>query len=348
MGMDMNKEELIALYRQMLLIRIFEDKSAEMYAKAKIGGFLHLYNGQEAIAVGALSALRPDDDLVTHYRDHGYALARGVNANAVMAELFGREGGTTGGRGGSMHLADVDKHFWGGYAIVGGHLPLAVGLAYANVHHKTDRIVMCVMGDGSTNIGTFHAALNWAQLWKLPVIFLVENNMYAMGTAINVHSAVTEIYKKASAHEMYAERVDGKDVLAVHEVVCRLAERARGGEGPALLEAVTYRYRGHSMADSDVQRSKSEIAEQKTRDPIPMFAEDVLLKRNLVTQADLDRIQQEIEAEVEAAVQFADASPEPALDTLYENIYAHPVANMQSGGSLIGPATLYSGNGKHG
>ncbi|MCL5996155.1 MAG: pyruvate dehydrogenase (acetyl-transferring) E1 component subunit alpha [Chloroflexi bacterium] len=344
----MNKDELIALYRQMLLIRIFEDKSAEMYAKAKIGGFLHLYNGQEAIAVGALSALRPDDDLVTHYRDHGYALARGLNANAVMAELFGREGGTTGGRGGSMHLADVDKHFWGGYAIVGGHLPLAVGLAYANVHHKTDRIVMCVMGDGSTNIGTFHAALNWAQLWKLPVIFLVENNMYAMGTAINVHSAVIEIYKKASAHDMYAERVDGKDVLAVHEVVCRLAERARGGEGPALLEAVTYRYRGHSMADSDVQRSKSEIAEQKMRDPIPTFAENVLLKRNLLTQADMDRIQKEIEAEVEAAVQFADASPEPALNTLYENIYAHPVANMQSGGSLIGPATLYSGNGKHG
>jgi pyruvate dehydrogenase E1 component alpha subunit len=204
------------------------------------------------------------------------------------------------------------------------------------------------MGDGSTNIGTFHAALNWAQLWKLPVIFLVENNMYAMGTVISVHSAVTEIYKKACAYDMYAERVDGKDVLAVHEAVCRLAERARKGEGPALLEAVTYRYRGHSMADSDVQRPKDEIAEQKTHDPISMFAENVLLKRNIVTPAELDQIQKEVEAEVEASVQFADASPEPGLDTLYASIYAEPVANMQEDGSLIGPATLYSGNGKHG
>jgi pyruvate dehydrogenase E1 component alpha subunit len=346
--MEMNKEELVSLYRQMLLIRVFEDKSAEMYARAKIAGFLHLYNGQEAVAVGALSALRPDDDLVTHYRDHGYALARGVSSNAIMAELFGRVGGTTGGRGGSMHLAEVDKHFWGGYAIVGGHLPLAVGLAYASMHHHQDRIVLCVMGDGSTNIGTFHAALNWAQLWRLPVIFLVENNMYAMGTAINVHSAVTEIYKKASAYDMHAERVDGKDVLAVHETVCRLAERARSGEGPALLEAVTYRYRGHSMADSDVQRPKEEVSEQKTRDPIDMFKEDVLLKHNSVTEAELEQIQKSVDAEVEAAVEFADASPEPALDTLYTGIYATPVANMQTGGSLIGPATLYSGNGKHG
>jgi pyruvate dehydrogenase E1 component alpha subunit len=346
--MDMNKEELISLYRQMELIRVFEDKSAEMYARAKIAGFLHLYNGQEAVAVGALSALRPDDDLVTHYRDHGYALARGVSADAVMAELFGRVGGTTGGRGGSMHIAEVDKHFWGGYAIVGGHLPLAVGLAYANVHHKTDRVVLCVMGDGSTNIGTFHAALNWAQLWRLPIIFLVENNMYAMGTAINVHSSVTEIYKKALAHDMYAERVDGKDVLAVRETVCRLAERARKGEGPALLEAITYRYRAHSMADSDVQRPKEEIAEQKTRDPITMYLDNVLLKRNLLTEADVAQIQKSVEAEVQAAVEFAEASPEPALDTLYEGVYAQPVPNMQVGGSLIRPATLYSGNGKHG
>jgi pyruvate dehydrogenase E1 component alpha subunit len=346
--MDMNKEELIALYRQMLLIRVFEDKSAEMYARAKIAGFLHLYNGQEAVAVGALSALRPDDDLVTHYRDHGYALSRGVDPKAVMAELFGRVGGTTGGRGGSMHLAEVDKHFWGGYAIVGGHLPMSVGLAYANVYHKTDRIVLAVMGDGSTNIGTFHAAMNWAQLWRVPVIFLVENNMYAMGTAITVHSAVTEVYKKAAGYEMYAERVDGKDVLAVHEAVCRLAERARKGEGPALLEAVTYRYRGHSMADSDVQRPKEEINEQKARDPITMFADDVLLKRGLVTQEQLDQMQKDVEAQVEEAVQYADASPEPGLDTLYRDVYAQPVANMQVGGSLIGPATLYSGNGKHG
>jgi pyruvate dehydrogenase E1 component alpha subunit len=348
MVMDMNKEELISLYRQMQLIRTFEDKSAEMYAKAKIAGFLHLYNGQEAVAVGALSALRPDDDLVTHYRDHGYALARGVSANAVMAELFGRAGGTTGGRGGSMHIADIDKHFWGGYAIVGGHVPLSVGLAYANVHHKTDRVVLSVMGDGSTNIGTFYAALNWAQLWRLPVIFLVENNLWAMGTALSVHSSVTEITKKALAYDMRAERVDGKDVLAVHEAVCELADRARKGEGPALLEAMTYRYRAHSMADSDVQRPKDEIAEQKTRDPITMYLHDVLLKRGLITEPEVAQLQKDIEVEVDVAVAFADASPEPALDTLYDYLYTQPVPNMQIGGSLIRPATLYSGIGKHG
>ncbi|MCS7060237.1 MAG: thiamine pyrophosphate-dependent enzyme, partial [Anaerolineae bacterium] len=281
----MDRDSLVSLYRQMLLIRVFEDKSAEMYAKAKIGGFLHLYNGQEAIAVGAVSALRPDDDLVTHYRDHGYALARGVSSRAVMAELFGRATGTTGGRGGSMHLVDVSKRFWGGYAIVGGHLPLAAGLAYSAQHHKTGRIVFCVMGDGSTNIGTFHAALNWAQLWRLPVIFTVENNQYAMGTVISNHSAVTEIYRKACAYDMYAEQVDGNDVLAVREVVCRLAERARSGEGPALLEAITYRHRGHSMADSDVQRPKEQVAEWKERDPIPAFAQ-VLLERKLATAED--------------------------------------------------------------
>ena len=346
--MEMNKDELISLYRQMLLIRTFEDKSAEMYAKAKIAGFLHLYNGQEAIAVGALSALHSDDELVTHYRDHGYALARGIEARYVMAELYGRETGTTGGRGGSMHIASVEKHFWGGYAIVGGHLPLAVGLAYANVHHNTGRIVLCVLGDGSTNIGTFHAALNWAQLWHLPVIFLVENNMWAMGTAISVHSSVTEIYKKAAAHEMFAERVDGKDVLAVHDAVCKLAERARSGEGPSLLEALTYRYRGHSMADSDVQRSKEEINEQKQRDPLTMYLTNVLLKRNLLTDEQESHIHHEVEAEVDEAVVFADASAEPALDTLYDKIYAQPVANMQIDGSLIRPAALYTGNGTHG
>lgn len=335
----MDKDGLVSLYRQMLLIRVFEDKSAEMYARAKIGGFLHLYNGQEAIAVGAVSALRPDDDLVTHYRDHGYALARGVSARAVMAELFGRATGTTGGRGGSMHLVDVSRRFWGGYAIVGGHLPLAAGLAYAAQHHQTGRVVFCVMGDGSTNIGTFHAALNWAQLWRLPVIFTVENNQYAMGTVITNHSAVTEIYRKACAYDMHAEQVDGNDVLAVREVVCRLAERARRGEGPALLEAITYRHRGHSMADSDVQRPKAQVAEWKERDPIPAFAE-TLLERRLVTPQDLEQIARDVEAEVEDAVAFADASPEPARETLYQNIYAEAVSNMQIDGSLIGPPTL--------
>jgi pyruvate dehydrogenase E1 component alpha subunit len=335
----MDRESLIALYRQMVLIRVFEDRAAEMYAKAKIAGFLHLYNGQEAIAVGAVSALNPDDEIVVNYRDHGWALARGSSARAVMAELFGRVTGTTGGRGGSMHLVDVKNHFWGGYAIVGGHLPLATGLAVAAQYLKTGRVTLCSMGDGSTNIGTFHAALNWAKLWNAPIIFLVENNQYAMGTAYDVHSAVPMI-QKAAGYNMYAEEVDGMDVMAVREAVCRAAERARRGDGPSFLNAVTYRYRGHSMADPDVQRDKAEIARWKELDPIKRFANEVLLKRNLVTPKDLESIQKSVEQEVEDAIAFADQSPEPPLESLYDYIYQQPVPNMQVAGSLIRPPTV--------
>jgi pyruvate dehydrogenase E1 component alpha subunit len=334
----------------MVLIRVFEDRAAEMYAKAKIAGFLHLYNGQEAIAVGAVSALNPDDEIVVNYRDHGWALARGSSARAVMAELFGRVTGTTGGRGGSMHLVDVKNHFWGGYAIVGGHLPLATGLAVAAQYLKTGRVTLCSMGDGSTNIGTFHAALNWAKLWNAPIIFLVENNQYAMGTAYDVHSAVPMI-QKAAGYNMYAEEVDGMDVMAVREAVCRAAERARRGDGPSFLNAVTYRYRGHSMADPDVQRDKAEIARWKELDPIKRFANEVLLKRNLVTPKDLESIQKSVEQEVEDAIAFADQSPEPPLESLYDYIYQQPVPNMQVAGSLIRPPTVARHvpvkNGKH-
>jgi pyruvate dehydrogenase E1 component alpha subunit len=350
----MDNQSLISLYRQMLLIRVFEDKSAEMYTKAKIAGFLHLTNGQEAIAVGAMSALNPDDDLFTHYRDHGYAILKGAAPEAVMAELFGRSAGTTGGRGGSMHLIHTDTNYWGGYAIVGGHLTLASGVAVANQYFKNNRLVTCVMGDGSTNIGTFHAALNWAQLWKLPIIFLVENNQFAMGTTIANHSALPDIFRKADGYGMAAEQVDGNDVLAVRDVICRAAERARSGEGPTLVEAVTYRHRGHSMADPDVQRDKSEIAGWKKRDPIHRFANDVLLKRGIASPQDLEEISAEVEARVEKAAEFAENSPEPALDTLYNHIYMEPVSNMQIGGSLIRPAQVgpkqpadVNGNGRH-
>jgi pyruvate dehydrogenase E1 component alpha subunit len=346
----MDRESLVALYRQMVLIRVFEDRAAEMYAKAKIAGFLHLYNGQEAIAVGAVSALNPDDEIVVNYRDHGWALARGSSARAVMAELFGRATGTTGGRGGSMHLVDVKNHFWGGYAIVGGHLPLATGLAIAAQYLNTGRVTLCSMGDGSTNIGTFHAALNWAKLWNAPIIFLVENNQYAMGTAYEVHSAVPML-QKAAGYNMYAEEVDGMDVMAVREAICRAAERARRGDGPSFLNAVTYRYRGHSMADPDVQRDKAEIARWKVLDPITRFAENVLLKRNLVTPKDLEDIQKSVEQEIEDAIAFADRSPEPPLESLYDYIYHQPVPNMQIAGSLIRPPTLardvLAKNGKH-
>lgn len=338
----------------MLLVRVFEDKSAEMYTKAKIAGFLHLTNGQEAVAVGALAAMNPDDDLFTHYRDHGYAILKGASPNAVMAELFGRSGGTTGGRGGSMHLVHTASNYWGGYAIVGGHLTLACGVAVANQYYNNGRVVTCVMGDGSTNIGTFHAALNWAELWKLPVIFLVENNQFAMGTTIANHSALPDIYRKADGYGMAAEQVDGNDVLAVKEVIGRAAKRARAGEGPTLVEAMTYRHRGHSMADPDVQRDKNEIAEWKKRDPIHRFANEVLLKRKICTPQDLEELAAAIDVEVEAAAAFAENSPEPALTTLYDHIYTEPVSNMQMSGSLIRPPQLggsqpadANGNGRH-
>ena len=266
-----------------------------------------------------------------------------------MAELFGRAGGTTGGRGGSMHLVDVDRHFWGGYAIVGGHLPLAAGLATASQYMKTGRVALCSMGDGSTNIGTFHAALNWAKLWNLPIIFMVENNNFAMGTPYADHSPVPMI-QKAAGYNMYAEQVDGQDVMAVREAICRVADRARNGEGPSFLDVVSYRYRGHSMADSDQGRSKAEIAEWKQRDPITHFATDVLMKRNFITPQELDTIQKDVEREVDDAVEFADKSPEPALDTLYRDIYSQPVSNMQVGGTLTHPAEIartVATNGKH-
>jgi pyruvate dehydrogenase E1 component alpha subunit len=351
----MDNKRLLSLYRQMLLIRVFEDKSAEMYTKAKIAGFLHLANGQEAIAVGAMSALNADDDLFTHYRDHGYAMLKGASPSAVMAELYGRSGGTTGGRGGSMHLIHTDSNYWGGYAIVGGHLTLACGVAVANQHQGNGRVTTCVMGDGSTNIGTFHAALNWAELWKLPVIFLVENNQYAMGTPFAFHSPLPDVYMKAAGYGMAAEKVDGNDVLAVHDCIKRAADRARTGKGPTLVEAVTYRHRGHSMADADVQRDKATLNEWKKRDPIHLFANNVLLAKGICTPTDLEEMSAEIEVEVDQAVAFAEASPEPAMDSLYQHIYMEPVSNMQVGGSLIKPPTLgakypadFNGNGNHG
>jgi len=315
----MDNQRLISLYRQMLLIRVFEDKSAEMYTKAKIAGFLHLTNGQEAIAVGAMAALNPDDDLFTHYRDHGY-------------------------------LIHTETNYWGGYAIVGGHLTLAAGVAVANQFYKNGRVVTCVMGDGSTNIGTFHAAMNWAQLWKLPIIFLVENNQFAMGTTIRNHSSLPDVYRKADGYGMAAEQVDGNDVLAVHEVIGRAAARARAGEGPTLVEAVTYRHRGHSMAYPDVQRDKGEIADWKKRDPIHRFANEVLLKRGIASPQDLEEISAEVEARAEKAAEYAENSPEPELDSLYQHIYMDPVSNMQVGGSLIRPPQIggaVASNGSH-
>ncbi len=318
---SMEKDELLELYRQMYLIRRFEERAAEQYAYGKIGGFLHLYIGEEAIAVGAIHALTERDHLVTHYRDHGYALAIGVEPGPAMAELFGKETGTTHGRGGSMHLVHPERNFWGGYAIVAGHIPLATGLGLAIKHQKQDAVAMCIFGDGSTNAGAFHEALNMAAIWKLPVIFLCENNLYGMGTAVEYVSAVPQMATKAEAYAMPAEIVDGQDVLAMYEVTKKAVEHCKSGEGPFFIEAMTYRFRGHSMADPEAYREREEIEKYRSQDPIIVFR-DKLLEAKMAEQADFDKIEETIEQQMEEAVKFADESDFPDPSTLHEHIYA--------------------------
>ena len=313
-------EELLGLLRQMMLIRRFEEKSAEMYARGRIAGFLHLYIGQEAVGVGAMAAVGPEDYVVTHYRDHGQALARGLDPNAIMAELFGRTTGVSKGRGGSMHLFDVSKHFMGGYAIVGGHLPLSCGLALASKQLKNGRIVLCFFGDGAVNQGEFHEALNLAAVWRLPVVFLCENNLYGMGTDIRRVSAEAEVYRRACAYNIPAEQVDGMDVLAVRDVARKAVQHTRDGKGPYFVEAVTYRFRGHSMADPEFYRTKEEVQQWRTRDPIPLF-ERQLRDWDLIDDAGIKRFEDEIEGVVNEAERFAEESPAPDVSTLYDNVY---------------------------
>ncbi|MCS6841616.1 MAG: pyruvate dehydrogenase (acetyl-transferring) E1 component subunit alpha [Roseiflexus sp.] len=317
---------LIDYYRQMVLIRRFEEKCQEMYTKAKIGGFLHLYVGEEATAVGAIAALRPEDHIFTHYRDHGHAIARGLDINALMAELFGKVTGCCKGLGGSMHFADVSKNFWGGYAIVGSHLPLAVGAALGMKMQRKDSVVMAFFGDGATNCGEFYESLNFAQLWKLPVVFVCENNLYAMGTPLEVHSSVTELYRKACAFGMTSERVDGNDVLAMREAALRAVEHARSGKGPVLLEAMTYRFRGHSAQDTQKYRTKEDIERHRRNDPITRFR-TLLLNEGIATEQQLRDIDRMIDDQVEAAVRFADESPEPGPEWITQaGVYAAPIA----------------------
>lgn len=308
------------LLSKMLLIRVFEEKAAEMYARGRIAGFLHLYNGEEAVAVGAISALREDDLVVTHYRDHGHAIAKGSDPKRLMAELFGRATGVCKGKGGSMHFYDASVGHWGGWAIVAGHLPLAVGMAFASEYLGKGQVVLSIFGDGATNNGYFHEALNLASLWRVPVIFLCENNQYGMGTALKKSSAVTEIYRKALAYDMPSERVDGMDVLAVREATIRAVDRARQGWGPTLLEAVTYRFRGHSMADPVLYRTKAEVEAWLKRDPIVLFRER-LEKEGVLGPGEFEAMEREVMAEVEEAVRFAEESPPPPLEELYTDVY---------------------------
>lgn len=316
----MNRDEVANLYRQMLLIRRFEEASAEGYAMGKIGGFLHLYIGEEAVAVGAVSAMNPDDDLVTHYRDHGYALAKGLDPKAVMAELYGKATGVTGGRGGSMHLADVSKHFWGGHAIVGGHLPLSVGIALANQYQNNGRATLCVLGDGATNIGEWHESLNMAALWRLPIVFLVENNSYGMGTHLARASAVKFMHAKGCAYGIPGRQIDGMDVLQVRDAVGNGLELARDGLGPSLVEAMTYRYRGHSMADPELYRHKEEVETWKLRDPVRLFQTSMQIG-GIITPEQIEEISAEVDRVIKEAVAFADSSPDPDVSTLFDHIY---------------------------
>jgi pyruvate dehydrogenase E1 component alpha subunit len=314
------KAELLDLLRRMMLIRRFEEKAAEMYARGRIAGFLHLYIGQEAIAVGAIACVEPDDYIITHYRDHGQALARGMKPGPVMAELFGKSTGVSRGRGGSMHLFDVSKNFMGGYAIVAGHLPLACGLALASKHLGNGRIVLCFFGDGAVNQGEFHESLNLAAVWRLPLVLLCENNLYGMGTDIRRVSAEPEVYKRACAYNIPSEQVDGMDVLAVREAVRKAVQHAREGNGPYFLEAVTYRFRGHSMADPELYRSKEEIQQWKARDPISLFRQR-LEEEGILDDGTFDKLENEIEEMVREAQRFAEQSPDPDLACLHQFVY---------------------------
>ena len=317
------RPQLIEFYRQMLLIRRFEQKCAEMYAAGNIGGFLHLYIGEEAVAVGAINALAPVDHIFTHYRDHGYGIARGSDPKVLMAELFGKATGCSGGKGGSMHLCDPERRFYGGYGIVGGHLPMATGMALASQYENRGEIALAVFGDGATDIGEFHESLNLASVWKLPVVFLCENNLYAMGTPIQETTAASSISEKAAGYNMLTKQVNGQDVLEMYRESAAAYEYARSGRGPVLLEAMTYRYRGHSAADPQLYRSKEEIATREATDPIKSFPH-WLLEMEILNQADLERMEEAVQQVVDDAVAFAEQSPFPTIDDLYADVYVDP------------------------
>jgi pyruvate dehydrogenase E1 component alpha subunit len=309
-------EEVRRWLAQMLLIRHFEEKAAELYGAGKIRGFLHLCIGEEAVSVGALAALTADDNVVSTYREHGHAIARGVPPGPIMAELFGKMNGVSRGRGGSMHIFDVSRRFYGGNAIVGAGLPLAVGLALADQLRHREAVTACLFGDGAVAEGEFHEALNLAALWRLPVLFLCENNFYAMGTALERHQAQTDISRKGASYGIPAEAVDGMDLVQVAEATERAAQAVRGGAGPRLLEFRTYRFRAHSMYDAELYRSKEEVERWKQRDPIALF-ETLLLERNLITPRQIAELADEAAAETDRAVEFAEAGEwEPVTDLL--------------------------------
>ena len=315
-----DRDDCVGLLSRMCLIRRFEEEAGRQYQRAKAGGFLHLAIGEEATIVGTTSVMRDDDYLIGTYRTHGHAIARGTPAKSVMAEIFGRVDGTSGGRGGSMHIFDAERRFMGGYGIVGGNLPLAAGLALASQYRGEDTVTVCMFGDGASNTGNFGETMNLAALWDLPIVFLVENNLYGMGTSIERHSAVTDLSKKAEGYGIGGERIDGMDVLAVRERVSANLEIAREEGRPTLVEAFTYRYRGHSAADPEIYRDKKEVEEWQEKDPIEAFIR-VCVEGGRLEDEDVEEIRAEADLTLVEAVEFADASPEPPLETLYDGLY---------------------------
>lgn len=312
--------ELIRLYRQMVLSREFEDACAEQYTKGNITGFLHLYTGQEAVAVGATAALGRDDYILSAYREHAQAIVRGAEPRKVMAELFGKATGMCKGKGGSMHLFDPELRFMGGYAIVGGQLPIAVGLAFSSAHRGENHITACFFGDGAVNQGTFHESLNWARLWELPVLFICENNFYGIGTEMHRSSALASIHKRTCGYDIPSEKVDGMDVIAVLRSIRHAADQVRELQRPYFVEAVTYRFRGHSMSDPAKYRSVAEHEVWKARDPIPSYARR-LLEEEIATESELAEIREECSEVVSDAVRFAEESPWPEDAEVYEDVY---------------------------
>jgi pyruvate dehydrogenase E1 component alpha subunit len=315
---------LIELYRQMLLIRRFEEKSAEVYVAGKIGGFCHLYIGQEAVGVGTISAIRKEDYVLASYREHGLALAKGMSARSIMAELFGKATGCSKGKGGSMHMFDKSIGFLGGHAIVGGQIPLATGTAFATKYQGTDQVTLCFFGEAAVNQGAFHESLNMAQLWKLPCIYICENNQYGMGTSQERAMSLRDVAQKACAYEMASEFVDGMDVLAVREATMRAVERARKDYLPTLIEVRTYRFMGHSMSDPGNYRTRAEIEKYQERDPIKLFSAS-LLEEKVVDNKALEEIDRKVREEVEDSLRFAEESPLPDPEELYTDIYANPI-----------------------
>ncbi|MFM2208218.1 MAG: pyruvate dehydrogenase (acetyl-transferring) component subunit alpha, partial [Bacteroidota bacterium] len=314
------KEHYLNWYEQMLLMRRFEERAGQLYGMQKIKGFCHLYIGQEAIVAGAMSVLRPTDNMITAYRDHAHALGKGTSARAVMAELYGKATGCSKGKGGSMHMFDAKNRFFGGHGIVGGQIPLGAGIAFADKYRGNDSVTVCYMGDGAVRQGALHETFNIAMTWKVPVIFIIENNNYAMGTSVERTSNVTELYKLGTAYDMPSEPVDGMTVETVHEAMERAVNHAREGKGPYLLELNTYRYKGHSMSDPAKYRTKEEVEAYKSKDPVEMVLKTIYAKK-YATESEIEAINTKVKDIVEDSVRFSEESPWPDPSELFTDVY---------------------------